>query len=115
MKPTSIPPEKVLECIQLYRSPDKRVTKRTIAYYLNLPYSNSHNNAVDRQIRDAVTELRKQGHPICSNAGKSGYWYDPQSVEIVIADYESRIIDMSETVRALRHGANQECRQLGLV
>lgn len=104
--------ERVLTFIRLYPSPDKRVTKRTIAYYLNLPYSNSHNNAVDRQIRDA--ELRKQGHPICSNAGKSGYWYDPQSVEIVIADYESRIIDMSETVRALRHGV-QESRQLELV
>ena len=103
--------EKVLECISLYRDPDKRVSKKMIAYYLRIPY----NTTTDRQIRDSVTELRKQGHPICSNAGKSGYWYDPQSISIVIADYESRIIDMSETVRALRHGIHQECRQLELV
>lgn len=102
--------DKVLECISLYRDPDKRVSKKMIAYYLRIPY----NTTTDRNIRDSVTELRKQGHPICSNAGKGGYWYDPDSVSIVIADYQSRIADMSETVRALKRGHHVEIRQLEL-
>lgn len=100
----SIDPSKVLECVQLYNSPQVRCTKQMIAYYLRLPYSNSHNNPTDRAIRDAITELRKQGHPICAEAGKAGYWYSRDSVEVIIADYRSRIIDMSETVRALERG-----------
>ena len=109
-------PEDVLEYLRLFRYPDKRATKRMIANYLELPYSNSHNNQVDRKIRDMVTELRKQGYPIISTSGKSGYWYDPDSVGIIIADMRSRIIDMSETVRALERGYMPErARQMELV
>lgn len=113
MKPSnSFNIDKVLECIQLYTGPDKRVTKRMIAYYQRMPYTDT----TKRQIRDAVSTLRKMGHPICSSTkGNNGYWYDRQSVDEVIADYQSRIADMSETVRALRHGIHQECRQLELV
>lgn len=106
----------VLECIKLYTTPDKRATKKMIAWYMRLPHTDNHSDAVDRAIRDAVTELRKRGEPIISTAGKAGYWYDPHSVEVIIADYESRIIDMSETVRALERGALQTgVRQLELV
>ena len=107
MKPELINPEKVLECIRLYRDPNHRATKRMIAYYLDLPYSNSHNDQIDRQIRDAITQLRKQGEPIISTSGKAGYWYDRASIDIVIAYLESRIRDMSETVRALRRGKSE--------
>jgi hypothetical protein len=91
---------KILQCVRLYSSPDKRVIKKHIAHYLGIPYTTT----TDRQIRDAVTQLRKDGHPICSTSGKSGYWYDPASVPIVIADMRSRIVDMSETIRALEKG-----------
>ena len=106
----------VLECVKRYTTTDKRITKSGIAAYLKLPYSNSHNNQTDRAIRDAITELRKQGHPICSEAGRAGYWYDPASVDVIIADYRSRIIDMSETVRALERGyKTREAVQMGLL
>jgi hypothetical protein len=108
--------DKVLECVQLYTTPQVRCTKAMIAYYLRLPYSNSHNNPTDRAIRDAITELRKRGHPVCSETGKAGYWYSRDSVEVIIADYRSRIIDMSETVRALERGWQPErARQMELV
>ena len=96
--------QRVLEVVQKYHDPTKRITKSMIATALHLPYSNSHNNGVDRSIRDAVTELRKLGHPICSTAGAAGYWYDPASVGIVTADMRSRIINMSETIRAMERG-----------
>lgn len=111
----NIAPEKVLEYVRLYRDSKCRVTKQMIAHYLRLPYSNNHNNPTDRMIRDTITELRKQGHPICSEAGKAGYWYSPESVSVIIADYKSRIIDMSETVRALERGRCEGVRQLELV
>ena len=111
----AINPEQVLSVIRRHTQ-DNRATKRMIAQALGLPYANTHSNAVDRAIRDAVTELRKQGHPIISSSGQSGYWYDPNGVNMLIADYRSRIIDMSETVRALERGrVNSEIRQLELV
>lgn len=100
----AIDTDKVLECVRLYTTPRVRCTKAMIAYYLRMPYSNSHNNPTDRAIRDAITELRKRGHPICSDSGSAGYWYSPDGIDVIIADYKSRIIDMSETVRALERG-----------
>ena len=112
---TTISPADVLSVIRKHTQ-DNRATKRMIATALGLPYSNSHNNAVDRAIRDAVTELRKRGEPVCSDSGTAGYYYDPYSIEITIADYKSRIIDLSETVRALERGrVNTQVKQLELV
>ena len=106
----------VLECIKLYTTPDKRATKKMIAWYLRLPHTDNHSDAVDRAIRDAVTELRKAGEPIISTAGAAGYWFDPSSVPIIVADMRSRIIDMSETISAMERGAQQTgVRQLELV
>ena len=111
----SINPADVLSVIRQHTQ-DNRATKRMIAQALGLPYSNSHNNAVDRAIRDAVTELRKRGEPVCSDSRTAGYYYDPQAIEITIADYKSRIIDLSETVRALERGRVKcEIRQLELL
>jgi hypothetical protein len=58
--------------------------------------------------------LRKKGHPIISSSGTNGYRYDPQAIDTLIADYQSRIADMSETVRALKRGHHVEIRQLEL-
>jgi hypothetical protein len=58
-----------------------------------------------RKVRDAVNELRKQGHPIISTTdGTPGYWYDQNDVNVIIGDYQSRIVDMSDTIRALKRG-----------
>lgn len=109
-------PDKVLECVKLYRSPDKRATKKMIAWYLRLPYTDNHSDAVDRAIRDAVTELRKRGEPVISTAGAAGYYYDHASVPVIVADMRSRIADMSETIRALERGTQPAgTRQLELV
>lgn len=109
----TINPDEVLSVIKQHTQ-DRPATKRLIAQRLGLPYANTNNNATDRAIRDAVTELRKLGHPVISSSGKAGYWYDPDSVDMLIADYTSRIADMSDTVRALRRG-RATVRQLELV
>ena len=118
MKLQTVNPDSVLAIIRRYTA-DNRVTKAQIATLLGLPYRKSNNDPVDRAIRDAVTELKKRGEPICSTSGSAGYWYDPAGVDIVIADYKSRIADMSETVRALERARRQHetrnVRQLELI
>jgi hypothetical protein len=94
----------ILDCIRQYTTPDTRATKRMIATALHLPYANTHSNAVDRMIRDAVTELRKQGHPICSDSGAAGYWYSPSGIGHTIAEYESRANEMYAVARAMKRG-----------
>ncbi len=111
--------ERVLTFIRLYPSPEKRATKRMIAAYLGLPYSNSHNNLVDRKIRNAVTELRKMGEPVCSDSGRAGYWYSYADLDIIIADLKSRGREMFDTAsvleRARRQHETRNVRQLELV
>lgn len=60
--------------------------------------------ASDRQVRDAISQLRGDGYPIVSNSGEAGYHLDPSKVDQTIADMESRIQKMSLTVKALRRG-----------
>jgi hypothetical protein len=100
----------VLEVVQNYRTPDKRVTKSMIASVLHLPYSNSQNDPVDRSIRDAITELRKQGEPICMVKGKAGYCYGWEYIDDTIADYRSRGDKVFSTARILERG-QQEYRE----
>jgi len=112
----SINPADVLSVIQRHTQ-DNRATKRMIAQALGLPYANKNNDPIDRAIRAAVSELRKQGYPIlCTTEGAGGYGYDQERVDIVIRQYKKRIIDMSETVPALERGrVKSEIRQLELI
>ena len=112
MKPT-LPdglPEKVLECIQLYTTPEVRALKKNIASYCGLKY----NSNTDRQIRDAVSELRKQGHPICSDSGKAGYYFSRHAVNQTIAELTARGTDLLETARALERGREVGQMELAL-
>ena len=91
----------ILDCIRQYTTPDTRATKRMIAAALHLPYANTHSNAVDRMIRDAVTELRNQGHPICADSGKAGYFYSYENLSHTIADHRSRAKKLLKTAKVL--------------
>jgi len=68
-----------------------------------------------RIVRDAVKELRGAGEPIIATSGKAGYYYDESKIDAIIADYESRIISMSQTVRALRRGNKHDAVQMELI
>jgi len=117
-KPASLSPDSVLQIIRRYTA-DNRVTKAQIATLLGLPYRKSNNDPVDRAIRDAVTELRRRGEPICSTAGQAGYWYSYADLDIIIADLKSRGREMFDTAsvleRARRQHETRNVRQLELV
>lgn len=73
------------------------ITYRQLAQELNRP---------ERTIRLAVRDLRRQGHPICSESGQGIKWPESrQDVEKTIAELRSRVADLNETAAALERGS----------
>jgi len=88
----------------LRAQPKTMLRKEDIAIYCGCEYDGT----IDRYVRIVVNRLRDEGWPIVSTSGQAGYSYDPDRVGEIIADLESRIIDMSATIRALRRGHVQD-------
>lgn len=62
----------------------------------------------ERKVRASVAELRKMGHLVCSSSGEGGYYLAsswPEFEEFAESEYRSKIIDMSETLRAMEDAA----------
>lgn len=58
----------------------------------------------DRQIRDSIEELQRQGYRIISSSGRPGYRLavDDADMEEYIAELESRKASLEEKIRCLR-------------
>jgi hypothetical protein len=64
----------------------------------------------ERQARGEIVELRKHGHLICSSSGDGGYYIaetNEEYEEFAQVEYRAKIIDMSETLRAMDDGAGK--------
>lgn len=45
----------------------------------------------DREVRELITALRKEGYPICSSFASGGYWIgSPEETKRTIAEYRAR-------------------------
>jgi len=106
--PDNLKPQ-VLSCIKRHTSGNDRITKSGIARACGLRYTST----TDRQIRDAVAELRKEGEPLCSDSGKAGYYYSLEDRYHTIAELRSRGTELLETARALERGP-RDTVQMGL-
>lgn len=65
----------------------------------------------ERQVRAAIQELRKAGHLVCSSSGDGGYYLAAdwaEYEEFAQVEYRSKIIDMSETLRAMDAAAAEK-------
>ena len=64
-------------------------------------------NATQRGIRALVTDLRKEGYPVCSS--NSGYWYseDPEDIEKTVARMEAQMDKMEQAVAGLKAGKHR--------
>lgn len=64
-----------------------------------------------RQMREVVKKLRREGHTICSAPGKDGgYWMAKNRAEyeaFVEDEFRNKIIDMSTTLKAMNIGADE--------
>lgn len=67
--------------------------------------------ASERQVREAIKHLRRQGYLICSAPGDDGgyYWADTleEYYEFRRMEYAAKIADMSETLRAMDRSAER--------
>jgi len=65
---------------------------------------NLGNDTRDRKIRKAIESLRNQLYPIISTSGKAGYKLttDPEMIEEMIRELESRIAHLQQKVDAAR-------------
>ena len=75
----------------------------------------------ERQVRETIKTLRRQGHLICSVPGNDGGYYMAASLEEYREfrknEYAAKISDMSETMRAMDDAARAQFGdgfQLGL-
>lgn len=61
-------------------------------------------NTTQRGLRAMVTELRKQGNPVCSS--NHGYWYseDPEDIGKTVARLEAQVDKMEQAVNGLKAG-----------
>lgn len=65
----------------------------------------------EREVREAVTQLRKMGYNIASNSGKKGYWLGSDAdKERTIREYRSRAYEMLEIADAIEKGP--DCGQM---
>jgi predicted DNA-binding transcriptional regulator YafY len=76
----------------------------------------------ERTLREAIKQLRRKGHLICSAPGEEGGYYLAANLaefqEFARMEYEAKIADMSETLNVMRKAAVQqfgEGVQMGLL
>lgn len=59
----------------------------------------------ERDVRDAIKELRELGFNIASSSGKKGYWLgDENARQRTIKEYRSRANSLNKTADALEKG-----------
>ncbi len=68
--------------------------------------------ATERQVRDQIKQLRRDGYLICSVAGEDGGYFMAETLieykDFARIEFEGKISDMSETLQAM----NQTARKL---
>ena len=83
---------------------EKSITGEALTNHLNL-YGFA--TLTQRQLRYAIRDIRRQGIPICSKAGRGYFW--PRTLEDVqkcqAVEFESKALDMLKTGKAMMDGA----------
>ena len=64
-------------------------------------------NITQRGLRSLVTELRKEGYPVCSS--NSGYWYseDEEDIRKTVDRMEAQMEKMEQAVAGLKAGKHR--------
>lgn len=66
----------------------------------------------ERQVREAIKDLRRDGHLICSAAGEDGGYYLAATLaeyhEFMEREFNAKISDMAETKRKLDAAAREQ-------
>ncbi len=100
----------ILRVLGYHAGKNQAIDKDELIRQLNLlGYGNNLRYATfERQIRLTIVALRKNQHLICSSSGEGGYFIAKDRAEydeFAQVEYRSKIIDMSDTLRAMDEGA----------
>lgn len=84
----------MLEYLKDYHSTESRAVKNK---ELRLLF-----NLTDKQVRLVVSQLRREGEPVCSSS--YGYWYstDPSDIGKTLHRMEAQVENMSFSIAGLR-------------
>lgn len=103
-------PKKVMEVLEFAftNSPGLNVTRQDMilnVFGVFVEKSRLANSKEDRQIREAIEALQRDGYPVISSSGKPGYRLavDDQDIEEYIIELESRRKQLEEKIRCLRN------------
>jgi len=81
---------------------DRRISRAAISIQIYEHFDTS----TDRKIRDAITELCIQGHPICATSDIQGYYLasNYQEAEQCIAELRSRSEVYNQKIEGIKRG-----------
>lgn len=67
-------------------------------------------NLTDKQVRNVVSNIRREGEPVCSSS--YGYWYskDREDIEKTIHRLAAQVHNMNISIRGLRKSLRGGCK-----
>ena len=97
----------ILRILSYHHGRDRAIGRRQLVNQIKL-----HGFDVgERQARACISQLRKTGTLICSAPGEDGGYYIPKDAgefeEFVRTEYEAKIMDMRETLTAMKKAAEK--------
>jgi hypothetical protein len=99
---------RVLHILSGHKGSDNRIARINLVKQAFNIFSNDEvTETQDRQVRDAIAELRRARHMICSDSGEGGYFIAGNYEEVlrIAAEMDSRAMDLLEKSRILKREA----------
>lgn len=100
--------KRVLHILSGHKGGENRITRIDLVQRaFNIFDNNKVTETQDRQVRDAIAELRRERHMICSDSGEGGYFIAGNYEEVlrIAAEMDSRAMDLLEKSRILKREA----------
>ena len=98
----------VLHILSGHKGSDNRIARiDLVRQALNIYSDDEVSETDDRMVREAIANLRHEGHLVCSDSGAGGYYIAGSYNDVVrmTAELESRAADMLQQSRMLKRKA----------
>jgi len=98
----------VLHILSGHKGSDNRIARiDLVRQSLNIYSDDDVSEIDDRKVREAIANLRHEGHLVCSDSGAGGYYIAGSYNDVVrmTAELESRAADMLQQSRMLKRKA----------
>ena len=103
----------ILEVLKGHAGKENRIGRRFLRSRISMKITGRATglriNPTDREMRQAIKDLREEGHLICSSSGSGGYWMAAdygEAMDIEI-DYRKRALSCLMTASKIRKSARK--------